>query len=344
MWLTNARKMTKRFALTLGLTFALTLTLTACQNDAETPAETELAPDVVATYNNGTTGQIKQSELDTYISIISFYDPTYKEMQAEPNFKENVIKQYVGLDVYYNKIKADAPKDVEDKVQEQLKQMKEFFTQQANGAADGWAKTLEQNKFSEADLVTYLRKTATVAFYMDGQVKDEDVKTYFDEPLKTDKNAYQYVTVRHILVSTKTQDGASLRSDAEALKLAKEVQTKLVNGSDFAKLAKEYSDDPGSKDLGGLYEKQNPNNWVEEFKKASLELPLNKISDPVKTEYGYHVMKVEERDTFKYEDVKGAVRQELVTKKMTELMQTEIKNSGLLIKGLKTAPDASPMP
>lgn len=343
MWLTNARNLTKRFALALGLTLALSIALAGCSKEEEEKAVKELAPDVIATYNNGTSGQISQSDFDTYVRIISFYDPTYKEMQSDPNFKENVIKQYVGLDVVYNKVKKDAPADVEEKVQSQLKQMKEYFTQQANGAADGWAKTLEQNQFSEAELVTYLRKTATVAFYMDSLVKDADVKTYFDEPLKEDKDAYRYVTVRHILVATKTQEGGSLRSDAEALKLAKEVQGKLMDGGDFAKLAKEYSDDPGSKDTGGLYEKQNPNNWVEEFKKASLELPVGKISDPVKTEYGYHVMKVEERDNFKFEDVKGAVRQELVTKKMTTMMQDEIKNASLQIKGLVTKPAASPV-
>ena len=84
------------------------------------------------------------------------------------------------------------------------------------------------------------------------------------------------------------------------MKIAKEVKTKLDAGEDFAKVAKEYSEDPGSADNGGLYENTPVSNWVEAFKEAAKTLPINKISDPVETEYGYHVMKVESRTEADY--------------------------------------------
>lgn len=61
-----------------------------------------------------------------------------------------------------------------------------------------------------------------------------------------------------------------------------------------------YSEDPGSAEKGGLYENTPVSTWVEAFKEAAKTLPLNKISDPVETEYGYHIMKVEARTEADY--------------------------------------------
>ncbi len=333
MLLNKTRKTLQRFVLSLGLVALIGTSLAGCQSATSDPTA-----DLIATYNNGTMPGIKQADLDTYVNIIEFYDPSYKDLEKDPSFHENVIKQFVGLDVVYNKVKADAPKDVDQKVSEQLVSMKEYFKSQQDAPADAWEQALKTAKVNETDLVAYLKKTATVAFYMSNQIKDDAVKAAYEEPLKTDKNAYVSVDVRHILVATKSPDGKDMRSDAEALKLAKEVEQKLNDGGDFAKLAKEYSDDPGSKDQGGLYENANPQQYVDAFKKACLELPLNTVSAPIQTEYGYHVMRVEKRKNLTFEDLQDQVRQKLITSKMTEIMTAEIKNSGLLIRNASPSP------
>jgi hypothetical protein len=113
------------------------------------------------------------------------------------------------------------------------------------------------------------------------------------------------------------------RTDAEALKLAKEVKVKLDKGGDFAALAKQYSDDGGSKDNGGRYADAKISQWVTEFKEAAATLPINKISDPVKTSYGYHVMKVINRKVNTLADEKETLRSQLGYGLLSDFMTKE---------------------
>ncbi len=87
------------------------------------------------------------------------------------------------------------------------------------------------------------------------------------------------------------------RTEAEALAIAQDVKKKLDAGGDFKALAIEFSDDPGSKAQGGelgWYAKGQ--GLVQEFEDAAFSLPVGQISDPVKTQFGYHIIQVEEKD------------------------------------------------
>lgn len=106
------------------------------------------------------------------------------------------------------------------------------------------------------------------------KVSVADSKKYYDE------NKAQYTTpesreVRHILVKTKDQ--------------ASDIRAQLVNGADFAALAKKFSEDPGSKDLGGKLT-VTKGQTVPPFEKASFELKTNELSQPVKTQFGFHLV------------------------------------------------------
>ena len=91
--------------------------------------------------------------------------------------------------------------------------------------------------------------------------------------------------VSHILVSTEKE--------------AKDIITQLADGADFAALAKEHSKDPGTAANGGELGYQRSEAYVQEFKDAIENLEVGKISEPVKTQFGYHVIKVEDiRDDF----------------------------------------------
>lgn len=93
------------------------------------------------------------------------------------------------------------------------------------------------------------------------------------------EDATQFKTVRasHILVDTE--------DEAWALK------TRLTEGEDFAKIAKEYSKCP-SKDKGGDLGYFNRGQMVPEFEYAAFSTPIGEISDPVKTKFGWHLIKV----------------------------------------------------
>jgi PPIC-type PPIASE domain/SurA-like N-terminal domain len=86
------------------------------------------------------------------------------------------------------------------------------------------------------------------------------------------------------------------RSDDQALARINEVKLKLDAGGDFATLAKEYSEDTGSKDQGGELGWFGKGQMVAEFEEAAFKLQPGQVSEPVKTQFGYHLIKVEERD------------------------------------------------
>lgn len=109
-----------------------------------------------------------------------------------------------------------------------------------------------------------------------------------DEELK---RSYDLLTIRHILVSTGN------RTEEQARKRAEEILQKVRSGGDFAKLAKEFSDDPGSKQnggsLGAIPRSQVAALFVPEFAKAVEALQPGQVSDLVKTQYGFHIIRLD---------------------------------------------------
>jgi len=128
------------------------------------------------------------------------------------------------------------------------------------------------------------------------------------------------VKVRHILVMTQGKppaDEAKLKTKADDL--LKQVRA----GADFAKLAKDNSEDPGSKDKGGEYWIQRDGQMVKEFEDAAFRLKPGQ-SDIIKTSYGYHVFQVMERQEAglrSFAEVKGDLASEWKKQKVTDLMQ-----------------------
>ncbi len=121
-------------------------------------------------------------------------------------------------------------------------------------------------------------------------VSEQELDQYLNGRVDT-SNRY---TVRHILFSTRDDAGKDLPKDKQeqVLELARTVYQKAREGEDFSKLAKEYSNDPGSKDYGGLFEFYM-GEAVKEFEGAVKKLKSEEVSEPVKTEYGYHIIKME---------------------------------------------------
>ncbi len=111
-------------------------------------------------------------------------------------------------------------------------------------------------------------------------VTEEEIQEYFEEH-KEELGEPARVRARHILVKTEEE--------------ARGVLAQLAAGGDFATLAREKSQDPVSREKGGDLGFISPGQMVQEFEKEAFAFPVEKISQPVKTEYGYHIIKVEER-------------------------------------------------
>lgn len=136
------------------------------------------------------------------------------------------------------------------------------------------------------------------------KVTEDEMKSYFEENKDTFTQQEQ-VQASHILVA----DEAA----------AKEVKDKLANGGDFSELAKEYSTDTETKDAGGDLGLFGKGDMVAEFEEAAFSMELNTISEPIKTDYGYHIIKVVDKKAAAeavYEDHEAEIKETLTAEKM----------------------------
>lgn len=272
---------------------------------------------VVATYKGGT---VTWGELSRYVSVISFLDPSNKPRESTSNYKENLLRQMISYRVLSDRATDDIKNEVTPIVDEHLKQIKEYFASQSTV---DFAGQLKDAGLQEDDLKQYITGAITAQKVLELKATDERLQSLYDYSIKFQKGEYTMASVRHILIGFTDSDGKA-RSKDDALKRAQEVEDKLKNGADFAKLAGEYSDDPGSKQNGGLYENAPVNNWVAPFRQAALTLELNQVSDPVETDYGYHVMRVELRKNMPFEEVKDELKAQTVSSEYNSFMGGEL--------------------
>lgn len=299
------RKSSKIVSVTLAGVLALSL-LSACGKNSD---------DVVATYKGG---EITLAEYNIEKNVLTFLSPQYEQLAEMDEFKTYLVNQQVAFE-YLSSNATDASKTAGEKLSaEQLAQMK----QQAGGE-ETFKGLLDDRKLKESDLKGYLDQVMVSMEDMNSKVTDEDVKKEYEAT----KQDFTVASVRHVLIGL-TDANQKERTKEEALKIAKDVKSQLDKGADFATIAKKYSEDPGSVDKGGLYENTPVGQWVEAFKQSALTLPLNTISDPVETDYGYHVLKVESRTETTFDKLtqaqKDTIKNSLGSKKIDDFMKNDL--------------------
>ncbi|MCB1413815.1 MAG: peptidylprolyl isomerase [Xanthobacteraceae bacterium] len=159
---------------------------------------------------------------------------------------------------------------------------------------------------------------------------DAAMKKVYDDAAKKIADE-QEVHARHILVATEEE--------------AKAVKAELDKGADFAKLAKEKSKDPGASDGGdlGFFTKEQ---MVPEFSKVAFALEPGRISDPVKTQFGWHIIKVEEKRNRKppeFDKVKPQIEQ-YVTRKAQADYVAKLREAAKVERLDQPAAPATPAP
>jgi len=154
---------------------------------------------------------------------------------------------------------------------------KEFIKKQY-GDEQTFQSALMQSGMTEEDFNEQMETQAKLRKLLEPEVKvtDEDVKKYFEEN-KASFDTPEEVKASHILVATKEE--------------AEDILKQLKNGADFAKLAKEKSTDPGSKDQGGDLGYFPRGKMYQEFEDAAFKLKDGELSGVVKTDAGYHIIK-----------------------------------------------------
>jgi peptidyl-prolyl cis-trans isomerase C len=137
---------------------------------------------------------------------------------------------------------------------------------------------------------------------------DDALHKVYDQAVKQMSNE-QEVHARHILVPTEDE--------------AKQIEAQLKGGADFAKLAKEKSKDPSGAENGGDLGWFTKDQMVPEFSEAAFKLDKGQISDPVHTQFGWHIIKVEDKrikPTPTFDQVKGQLENYVAHRAQAELV------------------------
>jgi peptidyl-prolyl cis-trans isomerase C len=138
------------------------------------------------------------------------------------------------------------------------------------------------------------------------KVSDEDLKKAYD----AQKGQYEQVKARHILIAFKgspaAQEGKPVLTEEQAKAKAEDLRKQLVAGTaKFEELAQKESDDVGSGSRGGDLGEFNRGQMVPEFEKAAFEAKPGDITPVVRTQFGYHIIKVDEHGSTPFEGVKA---------------------------------------
>ncbi len=215
-------------------------------------------------------GQLKQAALVQYAAKRERVSVDDKELVAE-------AKKQLGMQLEMQRSQIAGKKPMNDK------EWAAFVKKQTG-------KSLEE--FIDTEAKNYVEKDGSqLKLSLLQQRLQEKVSKVDDPSDEVIKAGLDKLSIRHILVNT------GKRSDADALKLAKEIEAKIKAGGDFAKLAGQYSDDPGSKIRGGELDPTLRNSlasaYVPEFADAAGKLKLGEVSAPVKSNFGYHIIKLD---------------------------------------------------
>ena len=246
----------------------------------------------------GTGLQVKRSDLDAAVMGLKASGAARGERftpEQAVMLERQVLDRLVQIQLLLNKA-TDADnakgKEVAEKRYELILKRagsEETLTQQLKSV--GMTPTELRRKMSEE-----ANAEAVVSRELKAEATDADAKKYYDEfPARFEQP--EMVRASHILLSTVDPEAKAPLADDKKLakrKVADDLLKRARAGEDFAKLVKEFSEDPGSRDKGGEY-KFPRGQMVAEFESAAFGLATNQISDIVTTQFGYHIIKLSEK-------------------------------------------------
>ena len=169
-------------------------------------------------------------------------------------------------------------------------------------------------------------------------IKEETIKTGVRAQLAQEKAIEKTITDKELKENYKPEIKAShilVKDEATA----KKVKEELGQGKSFEELAKQYSEDTGSKEKGGDLGYFTAGKMVKEFEDAAYKLKKDEVSEPVKSQFGYHIIKVTDikEPEKSFEQSKADIKKEIVQKKtqdgefMNDLMMKEIKKADVKV-------------
>jgi peptidyl-prolyl cis-trans isomerase C len=242
--------------------------------------------------------------LSDFKRVTDYFDAERQKMlETNPQLKETVLRQFI-QSIVISDLAKQKGFDKNPEIKEQL----QFFS---------------DNFLANEYLKQEIAQKVTVS--------DDELKSYYDSH-KDEFKTQDMIKARHILVRVD-----SSASDDEKKKAKERIELylkKIEDGEDFAKLASDFSDDPGSKAKGGDLGFFPRGRMVKPFEDAAFSLKPGETSGIVETQFGFHIIKVEERKDSSVESfdvVKERLKQKLsqdrTRKELTDFIDKAMKDS-----------------
>jgi len=293
------------------------LVMAGCQA-AEPVANVDSQARKIVTFEGGavTQGELdefaKQSGLD---SSVSKDDPQYKAAIQQ------IMPQLVSIEIAKAYAKEHDITVSDEEVDQEIAKIKEQVGDQARSSGqdlsnqEAYEQALKQNNITEEELRDDIRENLPVQKVQEkvagnAEPSEKEIQKFYEKNKEAQFTTPEQRCVKHILFNK------------DQKQKAEDVKKQLEDGGDFAKLAKEYSQDPGSAAQGGDLGCLGKGETVPSFEKAAFGAKQGEIVGPVKTQFGYHILKVTDvkpKQTRSLQEVESQIRSQLATEKQTEV-------------------------
>jgi peptidyl-prolyl cis-trans isomerase C len=305
--------------------FAVSCLLSGALITTAAVAADQTAPtDKVAVVNGSV---ITRMQLDQNVARLSKMQGAQdKPLEGEQlkQLQDKALDALIRNELLYQASQKAGVKIEDSVINEQIDTLKKRFSSE-----DDFKKALAQIGATEDALRQQLREQLSIRKYVEeafspkATVSDAEVKTFYDQHPVYFKVPEQ-VKASHILVKVEDKNNAAQK--AAALEKIKKAQQRLKNGEDFATVAKEMSEGPSSS-KGGELGYFSRGQMVKPFEDAAFGLKPGEVSDIVETQFGYHLIKVEDKKPegkVDFEEAKPKIEQYLKRQKLTELVNQQV--------------------
>lgn len=259
-----------------------------------------------------------QIKFTKWITELQYGDKIWNTMKKQdPNFennlKEKVLDSLIKTRIFIDYSEKNNIKPDEKQLAAFKENNKKIFSQPKA------KESFKKSGLEEGFMDKYAQQAATMTSFMKfiqekSKPTEKEVKEYFDKTAEK-------VDASHILLSTKDKNGKPLSKEKieEVKKKAEDIYNKAKGGEDFAKLAKEFSQDPGSAVKGGELGTFAKGAMVPEFDKTVFSMKVGEISKPIETQFGFHIIKLNKKEKEDFNKVKAQITQTLANQKAQEL-------------------------
>lgn len=240
---------------------------------------------------------------------------TYKD-----KYKTLVLDQMINTELLAQNAEKEGIKVTDKEIQSSYNDLKTYVNSDEQIKKSAEDLGISDDFLKEQAKLSLLIQKSQEKFYSEEKVSDSEMKKYYDEHI--DEYKKDEVEASHILIKT-TDDQNKPLPEAEQKK-AKEKAEKVLKevkaGGDFAELAKKYSQDPGSAEQGGSLGTFGKGMMVKEFEDAAFGMEPGQVSNLVKTDFGYHIIKVTDRikETTSFDEAKEGIKEEILKNKYGE--------------------------